>query len=98
VKSVTFAPGAGETHVSVCRPALRPSPRTWFVVFLADRDERAFLPDCAVIPSTVVAEDLGGHGVEGQLAVTRGLTGRLGPWRVPLADLGARLAEVARTI
>jgi hypothetical protein len=59
--------------------------------------ERDFLPDCAVIPSTVVAEDLGGDGIEGHLPVTRGLTGRLAPWRVPLTDLGARLAEVART-
>jgi hypothetical protein len=96
VKSVSFAPGTDEAHVSVYRPALRPSPRTWFVIFLADRGETAFLPDCAVIPSAVVAEDLGGHRIDGGLAVTRRLTGRLAPWRVPLADLGDRLAEVAR--
>jgi hypothetical protein len=98
VKSVTFARGAGEAHVSVYRPALRPSERTWFVIVLAEQDGTGFLPDCAVIPSTVVAEDLGGHDVDGGLPVTRRMTGRLAPWRVPLADLGARLADVTRAV
>lgn len=98
VKSVTFARGAGEAHVSVYRPALRPSERTWFVIFLAEQDGTGFLPDCAVIPSTVVAEDLGGNDVDGGLPVTRRMTGRRAPWRVPLADLGARLADVTRAV
>ena len=96
VKSVSFAAGAGEAHVSVYRPALRPSPHTWFVILLADRGEAAFLPDCLVMPSQVVAAFLDGNAIDGQLPVTRHLSGRLAPWRVPLAGLGARLADVTR--
>ena len=36
VKSVTFRAGASEAMVSVYRPALRPSPLTWFVILLED--------------------------------------------------------------
>jgi hypothetical protein len=95
VKSVTFPPGANEVQASVYRPALRPSSHTWFVVFLEDEDETAFLPHCVVIPSAIVEELLAGHAVDGKLWVTRGVTGRLAPWRVPLATLGGRLAELA---
>jgi hypothetical protein len=83
--------------VSVYRPALRPSPRTWFVVFLEDTAADTFLPDCAVIPSIVVGELLaGGDRSNGKLWVTRGVTGRLAPWRVPVTSLGRHLAELAR--
>lgn len=94
VKSVTFPPGAGEAQVSVYRPALRPSPHTWFVVFLEDAVNGTFLPQCVVIPSAVVGEFLAGHGPEGRLWVTRDVTGRLAPWRLPVATLGRRLAEL----
>jgi hypothetical protein len=95
VKSVSFPAGANEAHVSVYRPALRPSPHTWFVVFLADQGTTDFMPHCAVIPSLEIPEYLGGHGAHGGLAVPRGLAGRLARWRVPLATLGQRLAELA---
>ena len=94
VKSVTFPAGATETHVPVYRPALRPSAQTWFVVFLEDDGQPAFLPRCVVIPSTVVAELLSGHSPDGKLVVTRDVTGRLAPWGVPLTALGRRLAEL----
>ncbi|HWF57707.1 MAG TPA: hypothetical protein VG520_05095, partial [Candidatus Dormibacteraeota bacterium] len=97
VKSVTFPPGLNEAQVSVYRPALRPSPRTWFVVFLEDTAADTFLPDCAVIASIVVGELLaGGDRSNGKLWVTRGVTGRLAPWRVPVTSLGRHLAELAR--
>ncbi len=96
VKSVTFSPGADETHCWVYRPALRPSPHTWFVIFLADEGATDFLPDCAVIPSLEIPGYLGGHEVDGGISVTRHLTGQLSRWRVPLAGLGARLADLAR--
>jgi hypothetical protein len=96
VKSVTFPPGLNEAQVSVYRPALRPSPHTWFVVFLEDAVSDTFLPECAVIPSAVVAELLAGaDATNGKLWVTRGVTGRLAPWRVSRATLGLRLAELA---
>lgn len=57
--------------------------------------ETAFLPDCIVLPSATVAEYLAGHSLAGKLVVTRGVTGRLAPWRVPMASLGERLAELA---
>ena len=95
VKALSFRPGATEAQVSVYRPALRPSPRTWFVILLADQGATAFLPDCLVIPSTVVAQELAGQtGDEGRLWVTRAVTGRLAPWRVELARLGERLATL----
>lgn len=94
VKSVTFPRGVNEAQVSVYRPALRPSPKTWFVVLLADQDETSFLPHCAVIPSAVVGDDLAGHGLSGKLWVTRGVSGRLAPWRVPLASLGQALTTL----
>jgi hypothetical protein len=97
VKSVTFPAGAGEAQVSVYRPALRPSPLTWFVIFLEDEGETAFLPHRAVVPSQVVAEYLSGRGIGGKLTITRGLTGRLAQWRVPLTELGVRLAELTAT-
>jgi hypothetical protein len=95
VKSASFSPGARKATVSVYRMALRPSPHTWFVVFLAEHGSSEFLPDCAVIPSMVVAESLAGSRMEGKLSVARGFTGRLAPWRLPLAELGRRLADVA---
>lgn len=95
VKSVTFARGANEAQVSVYRPALRPSPHTWFVIFLGDPGQSAFLPQCIVMPSETVAEYLAGHGPRGRLWVTRDVTGRLERWRVRLATLGQRLAELA---
>lgn len=95
VKSVTFAAGATEAQVSVYRPALRPSPHTWFVVLLEGEGEDEFLPDCVVLPSTVVAGYLAGAGVHGRLWVTRQVTGRLAPWRVARSELGARLASLA---
>jgi hypothetical protein len=94
VKSVTFPTGAGEAQVSVYRPALRPSPLTWFVILLEDEGQTAFLPDCAVVPSEAVAGYLAGGGVDGKLAITHGLTGRMAEWRVPVAALGARLGEL----
>lgn len=98
VKSITFRRGATEAHASVYRPALRPSPTTWFVIFLEDEGETAFAEHCVVMPSAVVAEYLAGHTTRGKLTVTRGVTGRLAPWRVPLAGLGARLAELAASM
>jgi hypothetical protein len=95
VKALTFRGDARGAYVSVYRPALRPSPRTWFVIFSATEDEVAFTDHCLVLPSTVVAEHLAGHEVEGQLYVTRRGDGRLAPWRVPLAGLGRRLAQLA---
>ncbi len=94
VKSVTFRGGASEAMVSVYRPALRPSPVTWFVIFLEDEGETSFLPRCAVVPSEAVAADLVGGDVHGKLSITHGLTGRMAEWRVPLVDLGARLGEL----
>ncbi len=94
VKSVTFQDGANEAQVSVYRPALRPSRHTWFVIFLEEDGETMFMDHCAVMPSTLVAEYLAGNVMHGKLAVTRGLTGRLQRWRVPVAQLGARLAEL----
>jgi hypothetical protein len=95
VKSVSFGPRANEAHVSVYRPALRPSPTTWFVILLEDASQGAFLPNCVVLPSATVAADLAGDGIHGKLSVTRDVTGRLAPWRVPLATLGQRLASLA---
>jgi hypothetical protein len=95
VKSVSFTPGSNEAHCSVYRPALRPSPHTWFVIFLADDSATEFLPDCAVIPSLEIPAYLGGNETDGGIAITRHLTGRLERWRVPVAGLGARLAELA---
>jgi hypothetical protein len=46
------------------------------------------------MPSTVVAELLAGHSPDGKLVVTRDVTGRLAPWRVSVAALGSRLAEL----
>ena len=94
VKSVTVPDRASEAQVSVYRPALRPSPATWFVIFLKEAATTTFLPHCAVVPSETVARYLAGHGVEGKLIVTRGLTGRMERWRVPLADLGGRLGQL----
>ncbi|MBJ7596303.1 MAG: hypothetical protein JF886_15855 [Candidatus Dormibacteraeota bacterium] len=94
VKSVTFQHGASEAQVSVYRPALRPSPHTWFVIFLKPQKSTAFVGHCAVVPSQVVAEALASNEAHGKLAVTRELTGRMAPWRVELADLGARLVQL----
>lgn len=91
---MTFPARATEAHVSVYRPALRPSAQTWFVVFLEDDGQRTFLPHGVVIPSTVVAQFLSGDSPEGKLVVTREVTGRLAPWRVPPTALGSRLAEL----
>ena len=95
VKALSFRPGATEAQLSVYRPALRPSPRTWFVILLAEQGADSFLPHCVVIPSTLVARELAGQtGDEGRLWVTREVTGRLTPWRVELARLGERLATL----
>lgn len=94
VKSVTFRPGVNDTHLTVYRPALRPSPLTWFVIFLEEEGQTQFMPHCAVVPSEVVARRLSSSGEHGDLDITRGLTGRMAEWRVPLADLGARLGEL----
>lgn len=98
VKGVSLSSGAREAEVSVYRPALRPSTTTWFVVFLADTGARNFLPECAVIPADVVAEllrDSGrSRGKDARFEVTRGISGRLVEWRVPLTSLGERLASL----
>jgi hypothetical protein len=98
VKAVSLQAGASEADVSVYRPALRPSATTWFVVLLADAGSSDFLPECAVIPSDVVLgvlrDSSRGHGNEGRFEVTRGVTGRLAEWRVPLASLGDRLSSL----
>jgi hypothetical protein len=94
VKLVTFPTGAGEAQVSVYRPALRPSALTWFVILLEDEGQTAFLPHCAVVPSEVAAAYLAGGGVDGKLAITHGLTGRMAEWRVSLEQLGARLGQL----
>jgi hypothetical protein len=96
VKSVSFPAGANETHVSVYMPALRPSRFTWFVILLEDEGEPEFLPYCGVVPSEVVARYVAGNDLHGQLPITRGLTGRMAEWRVPLAGLGTRLGELTR--
>ena len=95
VKSVSFRPGVDEAHCSVYLPALRPSPRTWFVILLADEGSTGFMPHCAVIPSLALQEYLRGHEDHDAVPITRDLTGRLARWRVPTADLGERLAAVA---
>jgi hypothetical protein len=94
VKSVTFRPGVNDAHLTVYRPALRPSPLTWFVIFLEEEGQMQFMPHCAVVPSEVVARHLSSRGEHGDLDITRGLTGRMAEWRVPLADLGTRLGEL----
>ena len=97
VKAVTLG-ASGHTTVNVFRPALRPSSSTWFVVFSAHDEGSAFDEVCAVVPSQFVAEHLAGQGPEGKLSVSRGFAGRLAPWRVPVAGLGDRLAEVAASL
>ena len=97
VKAVTLG-DREDTSVNVFRPALRPSPTTWFVVFSAHDEGSAFDEVCAVVPSQVVADHLAGQGPEGKLSVSRGFGGRLAPWRVPVAGLGDRLAEVAASL
>ncbi|MHB8719720.1 MAG: hypothetical protein ACYDAC_12655 [Candidatus Dormibacteria bacterium] len=94
VKAVSLPPGETAAKVNVHRASLRPSATTWFVVFLADDWSLEFLPDCAVIPSTVVAHHLAGEGRSGALNVNRGVTGRFARWRVPVAELGGRLGEL----
>lgn len=86
------------TRVQVYRPALRPSPKTWFVVFLEDEGEAHFHENCAVVPSLFVAEHLAGSGKTATFGINRDVRGRLAPWRVPLDDLGARLAELASSL
>ena len=97
VKAVTFG-GRDHTSVNVNRSALRPSPTTWFVVFAAADGDSGFDDVCAVVPSQVVAEHLAGQGPEGKLSVSAGFGGQLAPWRVPVARLGDRLAEVAASL
>ena len=94
VKAASLPAGKSEAPVDLLRRPLRPSPTTWFVIFLADEGSTEFLPDCAVIPSTVVAEHLVGEGDFGTLWVDRGITGRFARWRVPVAALGARLGQL----
>ena len=95
VKAITLRTSSDEATLNVYRPALRPSPLTWFTLFLAHEAQPDFLDYCAVMPSSFVAEHLAGRGVYGKLCVPRGLSGRLAPGRVPLSKLGERLAEVA---
>lgn len=99
VKSVTFRNGINEGKVNVYRPPLRVSAQTWFVIFLEASGETSFLEHCVVMPSAKVAEYTRGESAlgRGTLPVTRGVTGRLAPWRVPREDLGARLVELAST-
>jgi hypothetical protein len=51
-----------------------------------------------VIPSDVVSKLLHdggrGHGSDGRFEVSRGVTGRLAQWGVPLASLGDRLGAL----
>ena len=96
VKAVTLG-SDGEATLNVYRPALRPSAKTWFVLFVAEQGGR-FGDHCAVMPSRFVAEHLVGHGINGYFSVSRGLPGRLAPWRVPMEGLGSRLAELAAAL
>ena len=80
--------------MSVYRPALRPSARTWFVLFLTSEDDPAFQDHCAVMPSTWVAEHLERRGDHTSVWVTPGLTGRMAQCRVPRAELGSGPAEL----
>jgi hypothetical protein len=97
VKAVTLGI-RGEATLNVYRPALRPSVRTWFVIFMAEGNANALDDHCAVVPSHFVADRLSGHGPHGRLSVSRGFTGRLDQWRVPLVALGSRLAELAASV
>lgn len=97
VKAVTFGAWR-QAVVNVYRPALRPSPTTWFVVFASAGGAARFEDVCAVVPSQVVAEHLVGHGPYGVLSMTRRFGGFMAPWRVPVAQLGERLAEVAASL
>ncbi len=94
VKAMTLESDRGG-HMNVYRPALRPSPRTWFVLFLTTADGPDFYDHCAVMPSTWVAEHLEGRGDRSKLWVMPGLSGHLAQWRGPLTGLGERLAELA---
>lgn len=97
VKAVTLsAEGTGSVNVHVA--SLRPSPTTWFVIFVADSSEGPLGEMCAVVPSEVVVEELAGHGAERELFIQRDFPGRMSRWRVPLAELGSRLAEVAASL
>ena len=97
VKTVSLG-GEDKGTVNVHMASLRPSRTTWFVILVAEDNDSPFAESCAVIPSTVVAELLRSDGPHGELPVHRGIGGRLAPWRVPLAELGARLAEVAASL
>ena len=95
VKAVSFHGGAPDSTINIYRPALLPSAKTWFVVFVEHERGAGFHDTCLVIPSLKVVELMGGESRHGELPVTRNLTGRLAPWRVRLAELGTRLADVA---
>ncbi len=95
VKSVTIPAGAQRATLNVYRPALRPSSQTWFVILLEKQGGApGFLPDCAVVPSHALTQMLRSKGIHGKLHVYRRMTGRLAPWKVPLAELGLRLAAL----
>jgi hypothetical protein len=92
VKSLTCGDDSGG-QMRVYRPAMRPSARTWFILFLEGGAAPTFQTQCAVIPSAWMAGHLEGHGDHGALWVTPGLTGRLARWCVPPQNLGLHLAD-----
>lgn len=98
VKAIAFAATGSPATLNVYRPALRPSPRTWFVLFASSEGASSFMDQCLVMPSTFVALHLSGDERHGVLDVPQGFRGRLAQWRVPTADLGVRLAEVAAAL
>jgi hypothetical protein len=97
VKTVTLG-SEGKGTVNVHMASLRPSKTTWFVIFAAAEPDSPFEESCAVVPSLAVAEHLSGGALHGELPVHRGAGGWLAPWRVPLAELGSRLAQVASSL
>jgi hypothetical protein len=80
-------------RVSISRRALRPSQGTWHFACGVTRGQTSSCR-AALVRSDVVAANVVGCDIQGKLHIARGLTGRVAEWRVPLADLGARLGEL----
>jgi hypothetical protein len=88
---------AAHLHGTVQVPphTFRPTPNTWFTVFAERRGDQSLHPTCLLIPSMDVGDLLIEHS--GELTFTwdpdsRRHDASVAPYRVPTAELAARLA------
>lgn len=91
VKTIGVDKRHAHNLVDIDLASFRPFPDVWIVVVAWDRDSKVFRDECLVIPSLEVTGITAPHAGHLRFSFAPGsrATGRLDPYRRPLADLGA---------